>query len=76
MVKQYKDRLRNRVFRAVGVLPLDDFDLYANDVFHVLETLDVFTKRTSNFAKVVAKKLNIDEEEKKDEKTDFREMYL
>jgi hypothetical protein len=65
-VKKEPDRLRNRLFRWIGVTPVDDFedtldafDAYVADVWKVLESFEVFTRKTATFAGVVADKLNI-----------------
>jgi len=77
-MEKRKDRIRNRFFRWVGLLPIDDFDWYADDVMKALETFETFTQRTALFASIVAKKLDIknvgDEMDKMKEKTDSEQM--
>ena len=75
-----KDRLRNKVFRFIGVTPMDDFEYNADDVICVLGSLEKFSKHSALFSGVVAQKLGIKfdgykdiskEEDLKDEKRMF-----
>jgi len=72
-----KDRLRNKLFRLIGVTPIDDFEYNADDVMRVLESFEKFSKHSALFSGVVAQKLGIKfdgykdvskEEDLKDEK--------
>jgi len=77
-MRKHEDRLRNRLFRWIGVMPLDDFDWYANDVMGVLESFEKFTFSSSRFNAVVSKKLGLGEFNKiKDdvEEPDMRDIY-
>lgn len=57
--KKNGDRLRNRLFRWLGVVPSDDFLDYVESVHTVLSAYERFCKSTSLFCNVVAEKLGI-----------------
>ena len=42
-----KDKLRNKFFRWVGVVPYDDFEWYADEIMNVLEAFERFTHGSS-----------------------------
>lgn len=54
-----KDRLRNKLFRWLGIVPKDDFLGYVDSVHKVLSAYERFSKSTSLFCNVVAEKMGI-----------------
>ena len=56
-----EERLRNKLYRRLGIFCFDDFNLYADDVMNVLEAFELFTKRTAKFSTIVASRLDIND---------------
>jgi len=54
-----RDRLRNKLYRWLGLVPRDDFIQVNNDVFNVLESFERFTKASNMFCNIVAERLGI-----------------
>ena len=50
---------RDYLLRWMGIMPRNDFILYADDVFKVLHAMENFTKQVSIFSNEVSKKLGI-----------------
>jgi hypothetical protein len=53
------NRLRNRIIRKLGGVPMDDFELFISDVMKVLEAYERFSKDMGIFYDAVSKKLGI-----------------
>jgi len=53
------DRLRNKLFRLIGIAPRDDFSWYTNDAMKVMESFEHYTKLNTGFNNMVAKQLGL-----------------
>ena len=70
-LKFLKDRLRNKIVRLLGGMPRDDFNMFTDDLFKVLNSFENFVKATSNFSNIVATRLGIHYDGNTDTVTDI-----
>jgi len=65
-----KDRLRNKLFRKMGAVPMDDYNVYCKDIFDILQTFEKFSLQMKIFHNKVNDRLNLNDKEMSEQNMD------